>query len=295
MRAEAHEEETKVMWWGFALQDLEFQRISYQDLMFTMASIMFVYYYIAFYTNSIYIGGLGMMQIIFTLPLALFFYRGIFQVTFFNQLHVLAIYLVLGIGADDIFVFVDGWNQSINQYKNTADRLDVTYKRAVYAMGATSATTCVAFMATAISPIMPIASFGIYAALGVFLNYVLVITLFPCTLMIYHYKLYGCCKRLPKQVEMGMNLCAVPACHKRDEATCCCQQPFTLPPAVQNPLPLPLPRPQPEEFDAMNDPMPRALFCLLLAHAAVTLLRMQNLAAYVYLQRLCTVWTLWLV
>jgi len=33
-------------------------------------------------------------------------------------------------------------------------------------------------MATAVSPIMPIASFGIYAALGVFLNYVLAITLF---------------------------------------------------------------------------------------------------------------------
>lgn len=232
MRAEAKMGDVEVMWWGFALQDLEFTRISYQDLSFTMASILFVYYYICFYTGTLFIGALGMLQIILTLPLALFFYRGVFQVTFFNQLHVLAIYLVLGIGADDIFVFMDGWNQSINQYRNTADRLDATFKRAVYAMGATSSTTCVAFMATAVSPIMPIASFGIYAALGVFFNYVLAITLFPCVLMIWHYKLYGCCARLPGGLEKCISLVSIPACHKRDEAVCCCQQPYSLPAVV---------------------------------------------------------------
>ena len=39
-----------------------------------------------------------------TLPLALFIYRGILQITFFNQLHVLAIYLVLGMFLDWIGV-----------------------------------------------------------------------------------------------------------------------------------------------------------------------------------------------
>ena len=183
-----------------------------------MASIMFVYYYIAFYTGSNFIGSMGMLQIILTLPLALFIYRGILQITFFNQLHVLAIYLVLGIGADDIFVFMDGWNQSINLYHNTADRLDVTFKRAFWAMAATSSTTCVAFMSTAISPIMPIASFGWYAAIGVLLNYVLAVTLFPCTLMVYHYKLYGCCRRMPRQLEKVISLTMFfPTCHSRDE------------------------------------------------------------------------------
>ena len=232
MRADAKMDAVEVMWWGFAMQDLEFTRISYQDLSFTMASILFVYVYIAFYTGTLFIGSMGMLQIILTLPLALFFYTGVFQVTFFNQLHVLAIYLVLGIGADDVFVFMDGWNQSINQYKNTADRLDATFKRAVYAMGATSSTTCVAFMATAVSPIMPIASFGIYAALGVFLNYVLAITLFPCVLMIWHYKLYGCCARLPGPLEQCISLVSIPACHKRDEGVCCCQQPYNMPTAA---------------------------------------------------------------
>jgi hypothetical protein len=224
----------QVRWWGFALQDIEFTRTSYQDLLFTMASILLcvscccvrqpiaatnqaysctgsVWLYISIHTGSIFIGSLGMLQIILTLPVSLFVYRGIFRVTFFNQLHVLAIYLVLGIGADDIFVFVDGWRQSVNQYKNTADRLDQTYKRAMKAMGATSATTCVAFIATAINPIMPISSFGIYAALGIFFNYVLTMTLFPCILMLWHYRAYGCAPR------PGHRGC------------CCFHQPFTPP------------------------------------------------------------------
>ena len=57
-------------------EDIEFNRVSLQDLMFTMASIMFVYYYISFYTGTLFIGAMGMLQIILTLPLALFLYRG---------------------------------------------------------------------------------------------------------------------------------------------------------------------------------------------------------------------------
>ena len=50
-----------------------------------------------------------MIQILLSMPCALFVYRTIFGVEFVTQLHVLAIYLVLGIGADDLFVFYDAW------------------------------------------------------------------------------------------------------------------------------------------------------------------------------------------
>jgi hypothetical protein len=39
---ERADDRAQVRWWGFALQDLEFTRVSYQDLSFTMASILFV-------------------------------------------------------------------------------------------------------------------------------------------------------------------------------------------------------------------------------------------------------------
>ena len=184
--------------------------------------------------------GAGTAAAVARLQISLFFYRGIFRISFFNQLHVLAIYLVLGIGADDIFVFIDGWRQSANSYHNTADRLDMCYKRAAYAMGATSSTTVVAFMATAVSPIMPIASFGIYAALGVFFNYVLVMTLFPCVLMVWHKRLYGCCNKLSGR------------------QCCCFQQPY-LPPHTVAAQSEPQAAPQAHELEGKGAPREEVL------------------------------------
>ena len=37
----------------------------------------------------------------------------IFQVEYFVQIHILAVFLVLGVGADDVFVLVDAWKQSV--------------------------------------------------------------------------------------------------------------------------------------------------------------------------------------
>eukprot|EP01052_Picozoa_sp_SAG31_P045762 SAG31_NODE_8491_length_1441_cov_4.142208_1_plen_51_part_10 len=50
-----------------------------------------------YHTGSAFLGCMGMAQIVLTLPAALFFYRIVFMIPFFNQLHILAIYLVLGI------------------------------------------------------------------------------------------------------------------------------------------------------------------------------------------------------
>ena len=172
---------------------VEFQRVSYDDLMYTTASIFFVFCYITYHCQSIFLGAMGMLQIVLTLPAALFVYRMIFMISFFNQLHILAIYLVLGIGADDIFVFVDAWRQSAALFSHSADRMDYTWRRASKAMLITSSTTIAAFIATATNKIMPISSFAIYASLGIFLNYVFCITLFPTIVMIHHRRLYGCC------------------------------------------------------------------------------------------------------
>eukprot|EP01052_Picozoa_sp_SAG31_P065586 SAG31_NODE_24412_length_482_cov_0.579634_1_plen_108_part_10 len=53
-------------------------------------------------------------------------------------------------------------------------------------MFTTSFTTSVAFIATASSPVMPISAFGYFAACTVIMNYVLVMTVFPCLLLVWH-------------------------------------------------------------------------------------------------------------
>ena len=158
--------------WGF--QTLEFNTIINGDITWTLCSILFVSFWIGIHTGSLFITICSMLQIIFSMPFAFLFYRLIFGITYFTQLHGCVIFLALGIGADDIFVFVDSWKQN-KALKNVQlrDRLSLTMSRTINAVFNTSFTTTVAFLATATSPAMPISSFGIYAALTITTNYLL--------------------------------------------------------------------------------------------------------------------------
>lgn len=51
-------------------------------------------------------------------------------------------------------------------------------------MFVTSSTTCVAFLANYFSPIMPIKAFGIFAAIIIPVNYILVIWIFPALIIL---------------------------------------------------------------------------------------------------------------
>ena len=76
--------------------------------------------------------------------------------TTLNQLNI---FIVLGIAADDIFVFCDAWQQSQlipsireDEYR----RLAYSFKRSFKAISVTSSTTAVAFLANVFSDLKPI-------------------------------------------------------------------------------------------------------------------------------------------
>ena len=97
------------------------------------------------------------------------------------------IYIILGIGADDIFVFVDAWNQSAlidpNLKGDNQRRMAYTFRRASRAMAVTSSTTCVAMFANYFGKMMPIQSFGIFAGVIVPINFFLVVMFFPSAII----------------------------------------------------------------------------------------------------------------
>lgn len=118
-------------------------------------------------------------------------------------MHNLAVFIVLGIAADDIFVVFDAWTQSENieeLYGTTNDetrikRMSYTFRRAWPAILVTSSTTSIAFLANLSSEIMPIQSFGVYAAVLVPVNYILFVFYFPAVLIIWDKYLKNLCTR----------------------------------------------------------------------------------------------------
>ena len=74
-------------------------------------------------------------------------------------MHNLVIFVVLGVAADDVFVFTDAWRQSSREpliKDDLVKRMNYSWRRAAKAMLVTSSTTGFAFLASALSRMMPI-------------------------------------------------------------------------------------------------------------------------------------------
>ena len=69
-----------------------------EDFAMVLASMGFVGLYIGYHTGSLFLALLGLLQILLSLPLALFFYT-LLRVTWFSQVHILSVFVVLGVGA----------------------------------------------------------------------------------------------------------------------------------------------------------------------------------------------------
>jgi len=164
-----------------------------------IASFLAVFFYLRFMLGSWFLTAVGMFEIVMSLPLSWLFFSYIFQVKYFSTLNVLAIFIVMAIGADDIFVFMDAYKQSASKKEHLSSlesRMSYVFRRSGSAMLLTSVTTCSAFLCTLASPITDTRSFGIFAAFVIFFDYVLVMSLFCTSVVIYHNRFEGkryCC------------------------------------------------------------------------------------------------------
>lgn len=156
-----------------------------------------------------------MLLILMSFPLSATIYGLFGQVSYFSTLHNLVIFIVLGIAADDIFVVYDAWKQSalIKEFLSDTEeetrikRMSYTLRRSAFAVAVTSSTTSVAFLANVNSKLMPIKSFGIFAAIIIPMNYFIFVFYFPAILMFWDKKIRNTCLgcRYEKGCKIGDN------------------------------------------------------------------------------------------
>ena len=152
-----------------------------QDFGLALLSFLFVLIYVSFHLKSAFLASTAMIAIGFSYPIAIFINRFILQVDYFHSLNFVAVFVILGISADNVFVFTDAWQQSghlkelnldlDNRYNNFQRRMNYTWRKATKAISTTSFTTAMAFLATGFSKIMPISAFGFFASILVVVNY----------------------------------------------------------------------------------------------------------------------------
>jgi len=118
------------------------------------AAFFSIYILMWLQTGSLFVTTLAYIEILSALGVAYFIYMCVMWLPFFPFLNLVGVFIVIGIGADDVFVFMDAWKQS--EVMMTGDnakkihlRMAWVLKRAGGAMLVTSMTTSFAFFASA--------------------------------------------------------------------------------------------------------------------------------------------------
>ena len=154
--APGHEAELAISWdaSGGMFEWRGLRQLS-SDLRLAGLSLLLAYLFIAAHTRSLFLGTLGALQIGLSFPLSLGVYTYVLRIPLFGVLHVLGLYVILGIGCDDIFVLSDAFAQSswaapAEARATTLGRMRWAYQRAIGAIVVTTMTDCMAFLASAI-------------------------------------------------------------------------------------------------------------------------------------------------
>eukprot|EP01051_Picozoa_sp_SAG22_P003742 SAG22_NODE_186_length_15907_cov_45.496774_9_plen_1375_part_00 len=164
------------------------------DAHYATGSIVSVFVLMLIQTRSVLVTILGFLHILLSLPVGFFFYRIILGQHFVGFLNGITVFIIMGIGADDVFVFFDGWRQSVVERpelrapENAAERVRLVLGKSISAMSVTSFSTAAAFAATAVSPIPALRTFGIFCGMVVCANFLFVVTYFPAMVLLWSKK-----------------------------------------------------------------------------------------------------------
>merc|ERR1711959_518848 len=159
--------EVEVLYFASPFFTDEFTSILLRDMLLALVAVAFVFFCLWAHSGSLFLATAGMMEILLTIPVAFVLYRVVFGFQYFAGLNAMTLFVVLAIGADDIFVLMDAYQQSLYHgpvCKDLKTRMTWVYRRATSAMFVTSFTTMAAFVASATSPLVDVQSFGIFAA-----------------------------------------------------------------------------------------------------------------------------------
>ena len=216
----------------------EVNAIVMRDLLTVLLSIALVLAYMVWHTRSLFLTLCSLLMMAASFPPVLLAYRLWFGRTM-SLMNVVSVWLILGIGTDDVFIFVDTWSlyaKRQQQQQETAKsgqlappattaglgterpsvtaiaaRLRWTHRKAASAMLVTSLTTAAGFFSTSVSLLLPIRQFGFFLGAVVCSNYLLVITFFPAAVIAHaRYghsvsRAVGCCCRSTRLGRIVLN------------------------------------------------------------------------------------------
>uniref|UniRef100_A0A4W3GM28 Dispatched RND transporter family member 3 n=1 Tax=Callorhinchus milii TaxID=7868 RepID=A0A4W3GM28_CALMI len=177
--------EVKVLYGGTDLFDYEVRRTFNNDMLLASISsgcIAVVVYVLTSF--SAFLTFFGIASIGLSCLVSLFLYHVVFGIQYLGILNGVAAFVIVGIGVDDVFVFINTYRQA-SHLADAQDRMVHTIQTAGKATFFTSFTTASAYAANVFSQIPAVHDFGLFMSLIVTCCWVAVLFLMPAALCIW--------------------------------------------------------------------------------------------------------------
>ena len=205
------------------LLDYEIDSALIHDSMWSLGSFAFVSLFVLVHLESPFLALFAMGSILLSFPAGYAVFYIYFGIKKMMLLNFVALFLIMGIGADDAFVLFDTYKQSeavLGPGTSKIKRMTWAYKEAGSAMLVTTVTTAGSFYANCFSAVRVVKEFGLFMGTVVVWNYINVMVIFPSAILVWE----SCCYCFKWKV-MGRCL-----------RNCCCSRTGGGPVAPENAL-----------------------------------------------------------
>ncbi|XP_034025858.1 protein dispatched homolog 3 [Thalassophryne amazonica] len=177
--------QVKVLYGGTELFDDEVRHTFHNDMMLAVISGACISLLVFVLTSfSVFLTFFGLASIGLSCLMALFLYHVVFGVRYLGILNGVAAFVIIGIGVDDVFVFISTFRQA-SHLLDPHQRMIYTIKTAGRATFLTSFTTAAAYAANTFSQIPAVHDFGLFMSLIVSCCWLWVSILMPAALCIW--------------------------------------------------------------------------------------------------------------
>ena len=171
---------------NFGIKQQLFRDTMHGDMIWFLLALVVVYACVWLYTRSLFLTIVGVATIAMTTVISYFIYTTIFNIHFFPFINLLALLLLIAIGADDLFIYVREWRlakfeKNVGTYEKVVSD---TLHRSTLSMCVTSFTTSAALYANYVSTITAVQCFALYSGTAVIVNFALMVTFVPALVVI---------------------------------------------------------------------------------------------------------------
>uniref|UniRef100_A0A4X2MC35 Protein dispatched homolog 3 n=1 Tax=Vombatus ursinus TaxID=29139 RepID=A0A4X2MC35_VOMUR len=186
MLAKQSTSKVQVLYGGTDLFDYEVRRTFNNDMLLAFISSSCIAALVYILTScSVFLSFFGIASIGLSCLVALFLYHVVFGIQYLGILNGVAAFVIVGIGVDDVFVFINTYRQATH-LEDPQLRMIHTIQTAGKATFFTSLTTAAAYAANIFSQIPAVHDFGLFMSLIVSCCWLAVLFTMPAALGIWN-------------------------------------------------------------------------------------------------------------